>query len=62
MSLASYMTAWVTVQYHAIVSREQNPSRVHILRTEDIMANPQETLGGLCRQLGLAAECRLCRQ
>jgi hypothetical protein len=59
MSLAGYMTAWVTVQYHALVSREQNPSRVHILRTEDIMANPVETLGGLCRQLDLAAASSL---
>ncbi len=55
MSLASYMTAWVTVQYHALLSREQFPNRVHIVRTEDVMANPLETLGAVCRGVGLAA-------
>lgn len=55
MSLANYMTAWVTVQYHALLSREQFGPRVHIVRAEDVMANPQETLGAVCRSLGLAA-------
>lgn len=59
MSLGNYMTAWATVQYHALVSRERSSSRVHILRTEDVMANPLEALGALCRKLGLAAASSL---
>jgi hypothetical protein len=55
MSLASYMTAWVTVQYHALLSREQNPTQVHIVRAEDVMADSAQVLGGVCRDLGLQA-------
>ena len=55
MSLASYMTAWVTVQYHALLSREQHPTQVHIVRAEDVMADSSRTLGGVCRDLGLQA-------
>jgi hypothetical protein len=55
MSLASYMTAWVTVQYHALLSREQNPTQVHIIRAEDVMADSGKTLGGVCRDLELQA-------
>src|SRR5687767_2199476 len=55
MSLANYMTAWVTVQYHALLSREQHPTQVHIVRAEDVMADSPKTLGGVCRDLGLQA-------
>jgi len=55
MSLASYMTAWVTVQYHALLSRAQNPTQVHIVRAEDVMADSAQALGGVCRDLGLQA-------
>jgi len=53
MSLANYMTAWTTVQYHALLTREQNPTQVHVIRSEDTMADPGRTLGALCRALGL---------
>ena len=59
LSLAHYMTAWATVQYHALLSRGQNPSRVHIIRAEDVMANPLATLGTLCQELGLDADSSL---
>jgi len=55
MSLANYMTAWTTVQYHALLSREQHPTQVHVLRAEDTMADSAKTLGALCRDLGLQA-------
>ena len=55
MSLANYMTAWTTVQYHARLSREQHPKQVHIVRAEDTMADSAQTLGALCRDLGLQA-------
>jgi hypothetical protein len=55
MSLANYMQAWVTVQYHALLSREQHPKQVHVIRTEDTMADSVNVLGGLCREMGLQA-------
>ena len=33
--------------------RDQFPDRMHILRTEDVMADPYKTLGALCEKLGL---------
>ena len=53
MSLANYMTAWTTVQYHALLSREQHPKQVHVIRAEDTMADSATTLGALCRALGV---------
>jgi hypothetical protein len=55
LSLDSYMTAWVTVQYHALLSREQHPKQVHLVRAEDVMADSYSTLGGLCRRIDVAA-------
>jgi hypothetical protein len=55
MSLANYMTAWTMVQYHALLSREQHPKQVHIVRAEDTMADSAQTLSALCRDLGLQA-------
>jgi hypothetical protein len=55
LSLASYMTAWGTVQYHALLSREQYPKQVHVVRAEDVMADSFTTLGGLCRQIDVEA-------
>lgn len=53
MSLANYMTAWTTVQYHALLSREQHPTQVHVIRAEDTMADSAMTLGALCREVGV---------
>ena len=54
LSLASYMTAWVTVQYHALLSRDQYPKQVSVMRAEDVMADSFTVLGGLCRQIDAA--------
>jgi hypothetical protein len=59
MSLANYMTAWVTVQYHALLARERQPDQVHIVRAEDVMADSSATLGPVCRTLGLDAAASL---
>lgn len=56
MSLAGYMTAWTTVQYHARLSGEQFPKQVHIVRAEDVMADSAKTLGAVCRDLGVQAD------
>jgi hypothetical protein len=55
MSLKDYMLCWTLNQYHALMFREMFPGRLHIVRTEDVMANPKKTLGALCKKLGLDA-------
>lgn len=55
MSLSSYMLAWTLNQYYALMFREMYPDRLHIVRTEDVMADPKETLGTVCEKLGLEA-------
>jgi len=53
LSLASYMLGWTVNQYHALLYRERFPDRVHVVRAEDVMADPRRTLGALCTRLGL---------
>lgn len=53
LSLANYLTGWTLNQYHALLFREQFPDRMHIVRAEDVMADPVAALGGLCGKLGL---------
>jgi hypothetical protein len=54
MSLASYLLGWTLNQQHALLYQRLFPDRLHILRAEDVMADPAGTLGGLCKKLGLA--------
>ncbi len=53
LSLANYLLGWTLNQYHALMFREQFPERMHILRIEDVLANPRQALGQLCRQMGV---------
>jgi hypothetical protein len=53
LSLEHYALAWSLNQRHALLFRDQFPDRLHILRIEDIMADPKGVLGGLCAELGL---------
>lgn len=53
LSLHHYMLGWTLNQYHALLIREQFPHRLHIVRAEDVMADPYRTLGELCESLGL---------
>jgi len=53
LSLESYLLAWCVNQYHALLYQKQHPGRVHVLRLEDILGAPAETLGRLCEVLGL---------
>ncbi len=53
MALADYMLAWVTNQHQALLFHDLYPGRVHVVRTEDVMADPEGTLGGLLGKLGL---------
>lgn len=53
LSLDHYLSAWTQNQYYALLYQQKFPGRLHVLRTEDIMANPEKTLGELCEKLGL---------
>jgi Sulfotransferase family len=53
LSLADYMLRWNINQHFALMNCRKDPDRVHILRIEDIMEEPLETLGGLLANLGL---------
>lgn len=53
LSLAEYMLGWTLNQYHALLGREQFPERMHIVRLEDVLADPVGVLGGICQKLSL---------
>jgi hypothetical protein len=53
LSLEHYLLGWTINQYYALLLRERFPSRLHVLRTEDIVADPFRTLGDVCEALGL---------
>jgi hypothetical protein len=53
LSLKNYMTGWTLNQYHALLFKERFPDRMHIVRTEDVMADSHQTLGEVCEKMGL---------
>jgi hypothetical protein len=53
LSLRHYMRGWTVNQYHALLAQQKFPGRLHIVRIEDVMRDPFETLSTLCRALGL---------
>jgi hypothetical protein len=53
LSLKHYMLGWTLNQYHALILKQRFPSRLHIVRAEDVMSTPYETLGAVCNSLGL---------
>ncbi|MBN9393535.1 MAG: sulfotransferase [Chloroflexi bacterium] len=55
LALQNYMLGWTLNQYHALLFKEKFPDRLHIVRAEDVMANPQQTLGAVCEKMGLEA-------
>lgn len=53
LSLKDYMLGWTLNQYHALTFRQQFPERLHIVRIEDVLADPFKTLGAVCQAIGL---------
>jgi hypothetical protein len=53
LALTEYMRGWVTNQQHALAYAALYPDRVHILRFEDVIANPVGVLGDFCERLKL---------
>lgn len=60
-SLDKYMQGWTLNNQIAFLAKKRFPDRMHIIRTEDTMANSQETLGELCETLGLERSDTLAR-
>jgi hypothetical protein len=55
LSLPDYMLGWTLNQYYALLYRTMYPERMHIVRAEDVMADPYGALGPICEKLGLRA-------
>lgn len=53
LSLERYLTAWCTTQYHALIFKKLYPERVHIVRLEDVLADPETVLGEVCAKIGI---------
>ena len=53
LSLDGYLLRWNICQMHALRARARFPGRVHVVRIEDVMADPHATLGTLCTAIGL---------
>jgi hypothetical protein len=53
LSLHDYLLGWTLNQYFALLHRELHPGRAHIVRIEDVMRDPYETLGPVCEAMGL---------
>lgn len=52
-SLRDYMLCWTINQYYALLFKDRFPDRMHILRLEDIVEHPLNTLGAVCEAMGL---------
>jgi hypothetical protein len=55
LSMAHYLTGWCLNQQYALAFREKYPDRMHVLRFEDVIADPKAVLGQFLAKLGLAA-------
>jgi hypothetical protein len=53
LSLEHYLVAWNLCQYYALLWRDREPKRVHVLRFEDIIKDPAGVLGEFCKKVGL---------
>jgi hypothetical protein len=61
MRLADYMLGWTITQYFALLSRAMFPGRVHVLRLEDLLADPRGALAPVCAALGVERDASLDR-
>lgn len=61
LSLAHYITAWCLNQQAALTFSEAHPDRVHVLRFEDIVADPVNVLSGVLAKIGVGRSETLAR-
>jgi hypothetical protein len=53
LPLDKYLLGWTLNQYCALLVKEQFPGRLHVVRTEDVMADSRAALGPVCDALGI---------
>ena len=53
LSLARYMLSWTLNQQQALRCRALHPDRFHLVRAEDVMADPPAALRPVCDALGI---------
>jgi hypothetical protein len=61
LSAAHYFTGWTVHQHSALSFVNKYPDRVHILRYEDIVADPVGALSGVLAKIGVASAPSLAR-
>jgi len=61
LSLAHYMTGWCVHQLAALASAERFPGRAHVLRYEDIVADPVGVLSKVLAAAGIGTSPTLAR-
>lgn len=61
LSLAHYMTGWSVHQQHALAFAARYPGRVHVLRYEDLIADPAAVLSAFLKKLGIGSAPSLAR-
>lgn len=54
ITLNRYAWTWSIMQHMALTFADRHPKNFHIVRFEDIVADPKKTLGELCTKLGLS--------
>ena len=59
LSLAHYITGWLVHQHAALYFAGRFPERVHILRYEDIVADPVKCLSAFLQKLGVGPSDQL---
>jgi hypothetical protein len=61
LSIAHYMTGWSVHQQHALTFAARFPGRVHVVRYEDIVADPVQTLSAVLAKAGAGSSPTLAR-
>ena len=55
LSIAHYMTGWVTCQYFSLIFAEKYPNHYHIVRFEDIVKDKVGTLSAILKKAGIGS-------
>lgn len=55
LSIAHYMTGWVTCQYFSLIYAEKYPDHYHIVRFEDIVKDKVGTLSKVLKKVGISS-------
>jgi hypothetical protein len=61
LSLQHYLTGWSLHQQSALIFEKMYPGRVHVLRFEDVVLDPERVLGRFLAKLGIAGSPTLAR-